>query len=365
MVLAGNRGVTAGTPRSIPGSCECRGLTGCGTLRLVTASSRSTATKILGWLRLALGVALIWYVLSELGPDTLERFGATTVWLLPAMAVLPFFGAWIEAVRLSLLFRSQGFAMAKMPKPLIYRIALMGAFFNVCIPGITTGGDLMRVYFFASNQRGKTIPVVAVLLVDRAVSLFGFLAVVLSLALLHAGAVAEHPWLLRLVLAVLAVMILLVVVGAIACSRTLAKHPWRTATLRRIPLGRHVERFLDAVYAFRDHKGVLCRAMLVSVLGHVALGCMFAMAGAVFLPDCPMGMATLASLLAMLANVLPLTPGGLGVGELAFDRLFETLGFTGGASLMLSWRAAMLPIVVAGGVLYALGRWRQKTLVAD
>ena len=48
------------------------------------------------------------------------------------------------------------------------------------------------------------------------------------------------------------------------------------------------------------------------------------------------------------------------MGELAFDRLFDTLGHAGGASLMLSWRAAMLPIVLAGGVLYALGRWKQK-----
>ena len=85
---------------------------------------------------------------------------------------------------------------------------------------------------------------------------------------------------------------------------------------------------------------------------------MFVLAASVFLPDCPPVLAMLSSLLAMLANVLPLTPGGLGVGELAFDRLFETQGHEGGASLMLSWRAAMLPIVLAGGVLYALGRWR-------
>lgn len=314
-------------------------------------------SRTLGILRLALGVALIWYVVAELGPSTLERVRATTWWLLPAMAVLPFFGAVVEAVRLRLLFGALGMPFSAW---MIYRVALMGAFFNVCIPGITTGGDVMRVFFFAANRPRSTVEILAVLLVDRAVSLLGLLTVVLVLALPYASSLWQHEIFGWLLLGVLLVMALVVLAGAIACSKTLREHPWRNGLLRRLPLGHFAQRFLDAVYAYRDQRRALVLAWLVCLPGHLALAAMFFLAAGVFLPGCETLLAGMTSLLAMLANVLPLTPGGLGVGELAFDRLFEALGHAGGASLQLAWRAAMLPIILAGGVLYALGKWKQR-----
>jgi uncharacterized membrane protein YbhN (UPF0104 family) len=61
----------------------------------------------------------------------------------------------------------------------------------------------------------------------------------------------------------------------------------------------------------------------------------------------------------MLANAIPLTPGGLGVGEVAFDRLFVMAGFAGGSLLILTWRLAMLPVCLVGALLYVLGSQRQ------
>jgi hypothetical protein len=46
--------------------------------------------------------------------------------------------------------------------------------------------------------------------------------------------------------------------------------------------------------------------------------------------------------LGYVANALPLTPGGLGVGEAAFEQLFQLAGLSGGADVALSWRAVAM-----------------------
>jgi uncharacterized membrane protein YbhN (UPF0104 family) len=59
-----------------------------------------------------------------------------------------------------------------------------------------------------------------------------------------------------------------------------------------------------------------------------------------------------------LANCLPLTPGGLGVGEAAFHSLFDLSGLHGGVEALLCWRIwrAMVGLIGLGVYLGGLGR---------
>jgi uncharacterized membrane protein YbhN (UPF0104 family) len=57
-----------------------------------------------------------------------------------------------------------------------------------------------------------------------------------------------------------------------------------------------------------------------------------------------------------LANALPVTPGGLGVGEAAFDTLFHLAGFTGGAVALLGWRVMMMLIGLPGLLYYLFAK---------
>jgi uncharacterized membrane protein YbhN (UPF0104 family) len=73
----------------------------------------------------------------------------------------------------------------------------------------------------------------------------------------------------------------------------------------------------------------------------------------------PEGVSLLMALLIPLgfvANSLPLTPGGLGVGEAAFDQLFQLAGFTGGAVALLGWRLLILLIGLPGLVVYIFAK---------
>jgi uncharacterized membrane protein YbhN (UPF0104 family) len=65
--------------------------------------------------------------------------------------------------------------------------------------------------------------------------------------------------------------------------------------------------------------------------------------------------------LGLLANALTITPGGLGVGEAAFEGLFRTVGYDGGARLILAWRVGMLALCSVGCALYIAGSRRGQT----
>ena len=71
-------------------------------------------------------------------------------------------------------------------------------------------------------------------------------------------------------------------------------------------------------------------AATVSMVGHGALCVLFLVAASVLLPDAPPAQAVFLSLLGMLANALPVTPGGIGVGEAAVGGLLYVVGGASG-----------------------------------
>jgi uncharacterized membrane protein YbhN (UPF0104 family) len=73
------------------------------------------------------------------------------------------------------------------------------------------------------------------------------------------------------------------------------------------------------------------------------------------LPQAPVLVVCMLSLLGLFANALPITPGGLGVGESAFQALFALAGFSGGAPLLLSWRIGMAVQCLIGCAFYIRG----------
>jgi len=82
---------------------------------------------------------------------------------------------------------------------------------------------------------------------------------------------------------------------------------------------------------------------------------MFRYVGAIIIPQATGLTTPVLALFGMLGNALPVTPGGLGVGEAAFDRLFNLAGFAGGASMLLGWRSGMLPLCAVGCLFYVMG----------
>ena len=278
----------------------------------------------------------------------------STRWLLPWLSCLAIFGAAIEAKRLGVLFRAQGMRLSFVQG---YRVVAIGALFNFCIPG-GTGGDVMKLYYLASGNRGRRVEIATVLFVDRAVALFCMLCLVVVLALLNGQLVWQYPLIGSLVtVAALSAMGLLTG-GAVACSGRLRASRLYVYLMARLPLRRYVARVTDALYIFRENKAALAKAAALSFIGHLALLVSLSAAGRVVIPGAPAGVVSLLALLGLLANALPITPGGLGVGEAAFEGLFRLAGYSHGAQLILAWRAGTIALCGLGCAIYIAGAHR-------
>ena len=74
----------------------------------------------------------------------------------------------------------------------------------------------------------------------------------------------------------------------------------------------------------------------------------FSLAGMTLGNEIPPARALLAGPLVVLANSLPVSPGGIGVGESAAKALFALLGATGGAEVMLLLRLVGAVVALPG-----------------
>ena len=303
-------------------------------------------------LRIAIAVALVGYLGFSGVIEWSALGGLASAWPLTAAAFLVLLLCMVvTAWRLVVLMRPHGLELSLFAS---VKLTLIGIFFSLCLPG-ATGGDAVRFYYTAAGNRGRRTEVATILVVDRAAGMFGLLAWPILAAPLFFDLIAATPLFTSLLLAAgLAVAAIIALVLA-AASPAVRQHPVVVRTLRRIRFGTYIERMFDTVHAYRHSMHALTAAAGISLLAHTLAIAVVLLVARAMNPD---GFAWSMSLLVPLgfmANTLPITPGGLGVGEAVFDSLFSLAGLTGGAETMLGWRVIMLLVGMLGLLAYLRG----------
>ena len=201
------------------------------------------------------------------------------------------------------------------------RYTWIGIFFNTVVPG-ATGGDVIKAVYIMKRCPGHRVQVMVSVIVDRVLGLASLAllgAVVVLFALDDFGSLAIAIW---------GVILGVGLLGAIAFSkrlRNLVRLKW---LLDRLPsrIG-HLLRLIDqAVFFYRDHKGVITISLLVGVVNHVVS------VGSVVLigRSLDIGMPTFTYFVLIpvinIVSVLPLAPNGWGWGEALYKQLFGQYG---------------------------------------
>ena len=296
--------------------------------------------------RLVAGLGLLgWILVATEGWRAFERL-ATHPLLLAAFVGQTFFGALIEAQRLVLLVRSQNVALG-IGRSLC--LVATSALLSYVVPG-GVGGDVAKVAGLGSDHGGRRVEFTVVILVDRVCGMMSLLTVA-CIAAIVSGSLPAAPAPLRATWAAAIVVVIAEIAGFLLAWSPAARASaiYRFVTTR-LPLHRVISRLADAVYAFRNHKGAIIGAVVLTAIGHLTLMGVFVLAARVMMPDAPSRLVAWVSLLALVANLLPLTPGGLGVGEAAFSAAFRLAGYAGGALLLISWRAGLIPLAALGAL---------------
>jgi uncharacterized protein (TIRG00374 family) len=217
-----------------------------------------------------------------------------------------------------------------------FRLGMVGVFYNTFLPG-SVGGDLLKAYFIAKEHPERKTRAVATVIADRALGLFGlilFCAVLGSMA--WAGGdprIADNPelkWLIKVMAAIAGGSILGFVLLGYLPQRRVDRFARRLAWIPK--LGKMLAEFWYTLWIYRQRIRAIVLCVGLSALAHFALVFAFHSASRVFPPANPaVEQATLAEHMVIapigfIVQALPLSPGGVGVGEAAFAGLYKLSG---------------------------------------
>ncbi len=274
------------------------------------------------------------------------KFGALDVFikrplLLAGSLTLSGLGVAAGAVRWMVLLR---IAKVRMPFWRALQLQATALFFNLAIPG-GVGGDVIKSAYAAREAAPAMRPTIFIVaFVERLLGLGGLVLVAGVVILLRGEAISHDSQLRGLAVAVagIAAVTLLgpiVFIGVVrhagARLETWTSGPSRFAKLAGL--------LVSSARLVSAGPKELATALIISMTLH-AMSMAFFTVLAVAITAQDVSYSATASIfpLGILTIVVPISPGGIGVGHAAFDKLFAMIGVTGGASVFNAYLVAQV-----------------------
>ena len=320
----------------------------------VETTSPARPVRKISWVlvRLVIAGGLLAYLAKSGTIDARALSRPFTAWPIAIIAVaLILIDVSLMAVRLSWLFRPLGL---RLPWTKSFQVTEVSFFFAQFLPG-ATGGDLARLFYVAKDYKGRRSEIITVSLFDRAIGMLSLLLMPLLFAPAFAGLIRSTPALQALLISS-AVLAALLLAGFLACvfyqslvervaQALLAFLPWKDWPIEVI----------RTIASYRHHLGTVAAALCISIAANLLNLIVMALAVFALNPARLNPRMCLIVPLGFVANSLPFTPGGLGVGETAFNALFAVAGLSGGADALLCWRVWTALVRLLGLVFYLCG----------
>ena len=275
-----------------------------------------------------------------------EQPGAVLTSALLILSTLVF-----AAIRWSIILRVVGVPLPLMSLLHIQNIATFAGQFLLG----TASADAVRGVYAWRALRGGTAKITLSILADRALGIIALFLVAGLLMALQWNRVQEVPELrllafsLALVLGGMLVVVLAFFFVPVSVTRM---QLFAAEAPRLIQFLMHTR---DVVVAFRRNPLAALVGLFLSLMGQIAsvLG-LAVLANNLKIGTLPVIDYMLATPLALMASMLPITPGGLGVGEAAFDQVCRWLELSPSgaayASIFLAYRAVSILVLLVGPI---------------
>jgi uncharacterized protein (TIRG00374 family) len=231
------------------------------------------------------------------------------------------------------------------------RFTMIGCFFNTFIPG-SSGGDIIRAAYTIKSCSEKKPHVLTVAVADRALGLHALLIISAAAMLMQPALLSHVPGIQRWT----GMITGLIIAGIVVPFWFLRKSADSVVIRLCGKIVGGAEAWHAALQLYRQQPGMVCLAYLCSVanvmLSIFLIHFMMRASGA--------NPGVLESLvvapLVILANSLPITPGGLGIAEAASASLYNLVGQAGGANGMMLARLIIILFSLIGLPFFLLNK---------
>lgn len=309
-------------------------------------------SKLLSAARYLIALAMLYYLAQSGLIEWASLRGLVVSWHFTLLAIAVFaLSTMLQAGRLHLLLKTSDF---HLPMITATRLSFIGLFFSTYLPG-ATGGDLVKIYYVSKGNRGMRAEAITILLFDRFLGLYALLTLPLMVAPFFPELIEQQKALQVLLWMSTVLAVGIAVFMVIAAQFDLANNPLLRWVEHRLPLGSLFKRMVVTIHNYRDNLGAFFAALLYSYLSQFLMVLVaLILAQATLDEGADVAMLLLVPM-GYLANSVPFTPGGLGVGEAAMESLFAMVGIHGGAETLLSWRLVMIITGLIGLWFYLRG----------
>lgn len=313
--------------------------------------SNELKSKIKFALKIAVAAALIYFLLHTglLKVDSLkELLNVQTV----AVALL------LVGINLVLLnwrwywlLRSRGFSVTLGQTFALY---LIGVFFNYALPS-SVGGDVVKAYYLAREQKNRRVEAVLSVLIDRVLGLYSLLLLSLMSVAWDFQFVQANPqirWMAMLCGLLTLIMSACLTIGF---SSRIDRALRLTTTLRKIPKLHKIAELFEAMQLFGKQRSAILVSIVVSLVAQMFSIVFFAFIGSALGANISFPAYMFCVPLGFVAMALPVAPAGVGVGQVAFLFLFHAYAKSSGdvgASAITAFQLALLVWGLVGAIFY-------------
>lgn len=283
-------------------------------------------------LKLAVAGALVGYLVfsGQLDFRALEVL-VQKPYLLAFDLGLYFLGACIGAFRFQTLLRIAG---VRFPLGKLFNLQLTAMFFNVVIPG-NIGGDVVKALYVARDEAPeKRTTILLLAFVERLLGLASLILVGAFISLVQPS-VWSHP-LLRPMATIVVGLGAVLVAGAVVSLVLVRVLGARLDTFTSGPskISKLLNQLVASLRIVSQGPKQIALATLVSTVFHFgAIGLFTLLTREILHTGTPYAAVATVFPLGLLSLMLPISPAGLGVGHVAFQKLFEAIGIKGGATV--------------------------------
>lgn len=214
-----------------------------------------------------------------------------------------------------------------------FQLQLTGFFFNTVMPG-AVGGDLVKTaYVIRDNpNKSKALAMMTVVL-DRIIGLCGLFFVGWVLVMLNYQQIVAEKKLWPLISLMSLISLGFIVFFATALYHYKGRDPILRLLELRIPGFKVFLKLYNALRIYRNSRPAIVRCLLYSCMIQItSLLLFYFMTSRVLGFAPPFGPIATIFPMGILTTAIPITPGGLGVGHVAFDKLFHIIGLDHGAT---------------------------------
>ena len=307
-------------------------------------------------LKVAIAAALLWWLFGTgkfdssalLDPAT-GRFNFS-IWYLCILLVPVSVGLlayrWQQFLSLQQIYIGFGASL---------RLTLISNLFMVALPGMV-GGDVVKAAYLCRNMNNRRLNVISATFMDRIMGAYALFMIgaIASVGLwAFPNLISSEFW--EAVVSSRVILIPPLLFAAITLLLAMAMNELlytRLASplLNRVPMGGHLLRFLDTIYMHRRYPGRLSYLVGLSVLNHLLNIAIFMCVAMAIDEALPLLSQFFLNALAMVGNLVPITPGGIGLTEGVFHYLYLLAGSENGATIGLVSRLITYVVFVSSGL---------------